>query len=433
MKVGALVLVVFVLAACGGSTGSGVSGGAASIIPSTSNEFFAIDVHVNESQWPAVAALLDRFQVKDSVLAQLRTLKLGREVDLANVAGSLVVLARSSGPIPGFASKKFGSWTAFARDAATFDSLGGKTTLVSTQSFKQAMATIPSHALARAYAGLGAADWFRTGLPGQFQVLRVPFGRVRGGGRGGAPQSPTAIEQTVWAAAAVVAGSHDVTLETHAHVVPPSNDVLATATFMDVPLPEYPARLIDEIPGDALAVADFKIGPSEFELADAADIPAPLLALSQKSASFLNAVDTIIGGETALYVRPGNEITLVTQPYDTTTAAGQVAALAPLFPGVKLHIGVLGGELVVSTSQGGLNAFRGNSAKLASTADFRQLGLPPETTGFVYADLRKGSSALALIAPFFGLRVPTGPEQALLSYATRVGTQAGSVLFLQTP
>ena len=430
MKVGALILVAFVLAACGGGS-SGASGGAASIVPSVADAFFAIDLHVDESQWPAVTALLDRFPVQDAVLAKLRTLQLGREVDLVDVNGSLVVLTRSSSPIAGFVSKKFGGWTAFAHEAATFDSLGGRATLASSREFKQAMATIPAHALARAYVGPGAADRFRTGLPGQVQVVRVPFAR-RGGVRGPPPASPIAAERTLWAAAAVVGGSHDVTLELHARVQPPTNDVLATATFMEIPLPEYPARLIDEIPADALAVADFRIGPSEFELTDAADLPAPLFALSQKSATFLNAVDTILGGETAIYVRPGNEVTLVTQPTDTTTAAGQVAALAPLFPGVKLHVNSLGGELVVSTSPRGLDAFRGAGAKLAASAAFRHLGLPPETTGFVYADLRKGSAALALIAPFFNVPVPAGPGQALLSYSTRTGTRASSVLFLQT-
>jgi hypothetical protein len=429
MRYTAACLVVLALAGCGGSS-AGVSGGAASIVPSTADAFFALDSHLNASQWPAVAALLERFPVQDPVLAKLQTLKLGREIDLVDVSGSLVILTRSSAQLSGFVSKKIGGWTAFAHNSSTFASLGGNATLASSREFKQAMATIPAAALARAYAGPGAANRFHTGMPGQDQIVRVPFGRVRAGGP--APSSPTAAEQTLWAAAAVVGGSHDVTLEAHLRVLPPSSDVLATATFMDVPLPEYPARLIDEIPADALVVADFRIGPSEFELDDAADLPAPLFALSQKSASFLNAVDTILSGETAIYVRPGNEITLVTQPSDTATAAAQVAALAPLFPGVHLHVSVLGGEIVVSTSKGGLDAFRGSGAKLASSADFRRMGLPPETTGFVYADLRKGSAALALIAPFFGLSVPAGPEQALLSYATRIGTQASSVLFLQT-
>ena len=431
MKVAALILVVFVLAACGGGS-SHASGGAASILPSTTDAFVAIDTHLSASQWPAVDALVQRFPAQDSVLAHLHALQLGREVDLASIGNKLVVLAKSSNVQPmGFVAKRIGGWTAFARVATTLDSLGGHATLASSQAFRQAMATVPAHALARAYAGPGAADFFRTGLPGQFQVVRVPFAR-RGGGQV-VPPTQTAVERTVWAAAAVVAGSHDVTLEVHSRVLPPTNDVLAVATFMDVPLPEYPARLIDEIPADVLAVADFRIGPSEFELTDAADLPKPLFALSQKSASFLNAVDTILGGETVVYVRPGNEVTLVTQPNDTTTAAGQVAALAPLFPGVKLHVNSLGGELVVSTSAQGLDAFRGAGAKLASSAAFRHLGLPPETTGFVYADLRKGSAALALIASFFRVPVPAVPEQALLSYATRVGTRASSVLFLQTP
>ena len=58
--------------------------------------------------------------------------------------------------------------------------------------------------------------------------------------------------------------------------------------------------------------------------------------------------------------------------------------------------------------------------------------LPAATTGFLYANLRAGSSGLAVIAPLFGLPVPTVPEHALLLYGTRIGSQATSVLFLQT-
>ena len=65
MKTGALFLVVFALAACGGSTGSGASGGAASILPSTTAAFVAVDTHLSASQWPAIDALLQRFPVQD--------------------------------------------------------------------------------------------------------------------------------------------------------------------------------------------------------------------------------------------------------------------------------------------------------------------------------------------------------------------------------
>ncbi|HET8893153.1 MAG TPA: hypothetical protein VFM96_03545 [Gaiellaceae bacterium] len=424
MRVATLAFVVLALAGCGGS--AGVSGGAASLLPSTTDAFVAIETHVNASQWPAIEALLRRFPVQDPVLGHLQTL--GGEVSIASVGNSLVVLTRSSNVQPaGFVAKRISGWTAFARRAATFDSLGGHATLASSQSYKTAMATIPSHGLARAYAGPSAARHLVTALPDRVQVLRVPFGR-RGPGVG----PPTANERTVWAAAAVVAGSHSVTLEAHARILPPANVILSGSVFMQVPEPEYQARLIDEIPADALAVADFQPAPSEFELTDTADLPAPVQALAKKSATFLNALDTVLGGETAIYARAGGEVTLVTQPSDTKTASEQVAALAPFFPGVTLHTTVFGGELVVSTSLRGLAAFRAAGAKLSADPTFRQAKVPTDTTGFIYGDLRSGSSGFAVIAPLFGLLVPTSPEHTLLSYGMRRGNEATSVLVLQT-
>lgn len=430
MRVAAAILVVFALAGCGGS--SGVSDDGASIAPSTADAFVALDSHLNASQWPAVVALLDRFPVPDPVLAQLQTLKLGHEVDLVDVGGSLVVLTHGSATINGFVSKKIGGWTAFAHDTTAFASLGGSATLASSRSFKAAMATLPGSALARAYAGPGAARDLVTALPGQIQITPVPFGRRRrvpGTPPGG---SPIANERTLWAAAAVVAGSHDVTLEAHARVLPPSNDALAVHSYMEVPVPAYPTRLVDEIPADALAVADFQVLQGEFELTDPTQLPASIQALVKREPTFLNTLDTVLGGETAIYVRAGNEVTLVTQPTDTKAAAEDVAAAAPLFPGVKLHATVFGGELVVSTSQRGLAAFRAPGAKLAASATFRRAGLPADTTGFVYGDLSDGGAAFGVIAPLFGLSGSKGPEKLLVSYGTRSGDDSTSVLRLQT-
>lgn len=424
MKAGALVLVVFVLAACGGGTGSGASGGAASILPSTTAAFVALDTHLSASQWPAVAALLKRFPVQDPVLEQLQTLKLGGEVDLAEVGKSLVVLTRSpDAHLPGFVSKRIGGWNAFAHDATSFDALGGNATLASARSYKNAMSTLPSGALARAYAGPAAAKQLLTTLPGQERVLRTRT-----------PGSDLTTEQTLWAVAAVVRRGNDLRLESHARVRSP---VPTDSAFIQVPAPPYPARLVDEIPADAVAVVDFQIQTGELELTDQADLPAALQKLVVASPPLLNQLDTVLGGESAIYARPGGELTLVTQPADTNAAIGEVGAIGAFLPGMKLHVTVFGGELVVSTTQQGLAAFRAGGAKLSSDPTFQKVtraaGLPATTTGFVYSDLSRGAAAFASIAPLFHVFVPKAPERALVFYETRSGRDAGSVLFLQTP
>jgi hypothetical protein len=210
VRYAAVLLVVLALAGCGGS--ARVSAGGASIVPSTTDALFALDPQLNARQWPAVAALLERFPVQDPVLANLQTLSLGSEVDLVDVDGALVVLTRSSqAHIPGFVSKRIGGWTAFAHDASVFAALGGSATLAAASSYVQAMKTLPGNALARAYAGPVAARSLVISLPGQTQVVPVPFGRLRR--VPGGPTGPAiAVQRTVWAAAAIVAGSHAVTL-----------------------------------------------------------------------------------------------------------------------------------------------------------------------------------------------------------------------------
>lgn len=89
---------------------------------------------------------------------------------------------------------------------------------------------------------------------------------------------------------------------------------------------------------------------------------------------------------------------------------------------------------MISTTQQGIAAFRAGGAKLSRDPFFelaaRAAGLPTRTTGFVYADLRRGAGALRVLAPLFGVPVPTTPEDALLVFGNRVGNEPSSTLFL---
>jgi len=438
VRYAAVILVVLALAGCGSS--SGVSAGGAWIVPSTADAFVAIDTHLNAGEWDAVEALLRRFPVQDPVLAKLRSLSLGQEVDLVALRGSLVVLTKSSDAKlgAGFVSKRITGWTAFAHDAATFVAFDSKTTLESAEAYKAAVARLPGTALARAYAGSAAAQQLLGALPGQEQV--VP---TNSRGRRIVPRhvNRTVVpERYMWAAAAVVPSSHGLALETHALVLPPPDSILEISPLMQAPTQRYPTRLVDEIPADALAVADFNVSQGEFELADPASLPAPLRSAMASSPILLNQLDTILGGETAVYVRaakPAPEVTLVTQPSDTT-AATQLLDTAvqgvPALSGIHLHVAVLGGELVVSTTGQGIAAFRAGGTKLSGDATFkdaaREAALPASTTGFVYANLQNGTRGLGILAPLFGVPVPAAPEKAMLVFSNRVGKDASSVLFL---
>lgn len=138
----------------------------------------------------------------------------------------------------------------------------------------------------------------------------------------------------------------------------------------------YTARLFDEIPADATLVIDLPLPPQSWEsmpkLPAAVSRLVPRLPALDLGAS----LDTISGGESALYRRPGGEITVVTSPGDTAAAERE---LAYLFPQGGLHVTTLGGQLVVSTRARGLAAFRGGGVKLSS-----KVQVPEPVTFVVY-------------------------------------------------
>jgi hypothetical protein len=136
----------------------------------------------------------------------------------------------------------------------------------------------------------------------------------------------------------------------------------------------YTARLFDEIPADATMVFDLPLPPLSWE--SMPKLPASVRRLLPRLPDLdLGAsLDTIFGGESALYRRPGGELTVVTSPADTSAAERE---LAYLFPQGRLHIATIGGQLVISTRAKGITDFRGGGAKLSAKVQ------PPELVTFV--------------------------------------------------
>ena len=434
------------LTGCGGSVG--VSGGAAGLVPADALGFVVLDTHLSANEWTEVGVLLRRFPVQDPLLAELPRLQsmLGGELDLVAVGSSLValtkphdrtrLLAKLGG---GFSSRQVGEWTVFARNKAALEAIGtGKATLANARSYRLATASLPGGTVARAYASSAATQQLLDALPSQDQVVSAPNPRRRLPGQ--PISNKIASERFAWGAAGIVASSHGLVLDVHAETEPSALALLETAAYIRVPIPVYPARLVDEIPADALAVADFQVTSGEFEDADRTTLPVPLQTAFAAAPSLSGELDTILGGETVLYVRtvrPVPEVTLVTQPTDTRaaiealgTALKEVPALRPIRP----HVAVLGGELVISTTQHGLDAFRAARVHLSRDPMFNQAtraaGLPARATGFVYADLRQGAAALRILAPLFSVPVAMTSARALLVFDNRVGSEVSSTLFL---
>lgn len=142
----------------------------------------------------------------------------------------------------------------------------------------------------------------------------------------------------------------------------------------------YAPALFDEIPADAQFVLDLHLAQSSFVVLP--KLPAQIAALFRGDLiGVAGELDAVMQGETALYARAGGELTLVTQPADTEAARKAVGELAAsLKVARRLHVATIGGQLVVSTSTAGINAFRGGGPKLAAG-----LQLPAQVTAVVYA------------------------------------------------
>ena len=393
--------VAIVTAGCGsaGAAGPGSMDGAASIVPANAVAFVAASTDLTSSQWHAVTGIfLQRFE-EQTRLSFANDVKpaLGSEVDVAVLPGDQVVALtqpHDTAKLAALATKykletrTIGDWTAIAKTSGALDAVANATShLADSNAFVEAMSRLPSDALARAYA----------------------------------TDAETMVGQTgfQWLAAAVTGPADGLKLEGFAHGL---SEVAGSGA------PSAPA-LVDEIPSGTLAVLDFRVQSAGFALLQK--------LLGQSAAGVRKQLETLLGGETALYVRPGlpiPEATLVTQPADTAAASRTVDDLLGALPktgmlsSLTLHRAVVGGRLVVSTTQQGIDDFRSSGPKLSSDASFleakKQSGMPEQVTGFAYANVKDALPLLELA----GVKLPAGMPD-LRTFAAYSGTSGGDTTF----
>ena len=443
----AVVVAAAVFAAVGfgrGTSAVPALGGGAEVAPANTVAFVALDTNMSSAQWLALDGLLAKFPGYDKLVARLQQgfeqktglswssdLKpaLGPEVDVAllptvsggkpdavlltqpsdpaKLAALLQKLPTSGGPAP--VSEQVGGWTVVGDSQAAVDAVSGATShLADDPAYQDATGQLQQNALVNAYAN-GA----------QARQLLSALGHA-----------DTGSGKLVWAAGDAVASSDGLKLDGFLH--------------RDGAAPQaYSSTLLDRIPADTLAVVDFQADTS-------ADSGAPTQA-SPVGAALRNVASTL-GGETALYVSPGfpvPSLTLVTHPSDpqavlgalndALSAAGKTAggsstggqmSLGSILGGLQLSHAEVGDVLVVSTSQQAVDAFTGTGPKLSTDATFQDArqasGLPDQTTGFAYADLK---DALPLVQELAALAGGTGatalPDVSALQTLTAYGSGSG--------
>jgi hypothetical protein len=460
---------VLVTTGCAGAsaTSSPSVGGAASLVPADSVAFLAVDTNLSSAQWHALDGLLAKFPAHDALLAKLQQTferrtklswaadvqpALGPEVDLVALPGSPpqhVVLTQPHDPAKlhallaragaGLVSRTVGGWTAISKSADALASLGHVTaTLAGSTAYESAMAQLSGDALVRAYVDGAYAQRALSAVPGQVTATRTPVPtRSFGASKNVRAFAP---ERFAWGAAELEAVHDGLRLEAFTRAAPATRQSAGNALLLQLRTSPYTSFLVDEIPADALLVADWQAGPTGFEDAPASQLPPWLQALRATSPTLLQDLEGVLGGETALYVRPGlplPEVTLVTQPAETDQAVAslpqvldELKAAIPMLAQVTVHHAVVGGQLVLSTSEQGIASFLASGPKLGDDSTFqaatKAAGMPQQTTGFVYANLQ---DALPLVGSALKLG-DLGALHALVAYGARDGAQSSYTAFL---
>jgi hypothetical protein len=442
--VAAAAAIVTAGCASAGASGPGSPDGAAAIVPANAVAFVAASTDLGSSQWHGLGK---QFMTQFQSL----TPAFGSEIDVAVLPSKDIVgftqpqdstklgaLAKKDGA----QTRVIGGWTAIAKTSAALDTVANATShLADNNLFTEAMNRLPNGALVRAYANGQEAQTLLASIPGQLETSMSPTGVHYRVTKEGQKLSGVTIGATDfhWVAAALTSTSDGLKLE--AYVRTGGLTSASAPRYIVHPTTPYASVLVDEIPSGALAVVDLQVTSGMFENMGA--LPAPLVKFfgAKNAVGLPNQLDTLLGGETAIYVRPSlpiPEVTLVTQPADTVAASQALDAILAelpsksMFSGVKLYRKTMGGQFVVSTTQQGLVDFSVGGPRLSADPSFlaakAQSGMGATTTGFVYASVKDALPLLALA----GVKLPTGLPSfgTFMAYGGQTATESSLTAFL---
>jgi hypothetical protein len=478
-RVGAVLfalLAALLVAACGGGGGGGggnkVSGGGGSVpagadyVPSTAKGFFFVSTDTGGGQWKNADDLLKNFSGRKQLIAMieqsLAKQKLDYETDIKPAlgpetdagilsfqgsTGNAVIAAQpqdeskfkallnkvaSDEPSTAI-TRKVGDWTLASDTQAALDaavSAHNGTSLADNAAFKEAMGDLPGDALAKLWLD-GAA---LTGLA-----------KPRTGGTGTLP----GFGKLLSLVAAVQAQSDGLSIRS------------AVKTSQALPLENYSAHLLDQVPSGALAY--LSVSGLDRTIEALATIPAvktQLASIEQQLGVSLQQLASLFAGEGALYVRQGvplPEVTLVLKQADEAAArtlADKIfARLAPALGGqivattvsgvpvkqvrgqqFSLYYAVFDGELVVTDSTTGISGLKDTGSKLSDDSLFKDAksaaGMPDSNAGFFYVNLKDTIPIIENLVTSSGRNIPPAVQQNLeplrtaLFYATIDGAKA---------
>jgi hypothetical protein len=476
-----LAALAFVGAGCGGGSKSGATGssGAASLVSANAPFYASIDTSLSSDQWKAFNSLLDKFPGKDKLLTQLRqslesdtkvTWKndvkpaLGSELDVAaldldpagNVVGFLQpkdedafnrfvkkTNAEAKKPSDKIYVLDYKGWKVIADSQAKLDRFkqqaGSGAKLADDSTFKDATGSLSDKALVKIYAnGRQIFDRFRQAFP---QL---------------ASSGASSID---WIAAELVAKDDGVAFDGN------------VKTHSKSKAKPYEAKLLGEVPSGAILYLSFNGSAAQSQLQKAFRSGAG--SLSPQALPFLRLLQQLaplFAHENALYVRAGGalipEVTLVTQPDNTSQGVATIDKLVaslgksfglPLHPrpvtiagapfkelnlgNVSLFYGAVDGKVVLTDAQRAVSDLESGGSKLKDDSTFEDAkkasGLPDQTNGFVYLDLKDAIPLLESLVQLGGVQAPREvsdnlrPLQSFTAWSTTDGDLRKFSVFLQ--
>ncbi len=472
----ALLIAVLALSACGGGGSSAVGGSdngssqgqdsAANLVPDTTPVFIAVDTDVSSGQLKDADALLQKFPARAQLLRQIRTSAQQNGIPLSKVTHSIgpetdiAVLNVKRGAAVGFTKPKdeaafdtilesgknpavhtkIEGWTVFADKQADLDLVKNiDAKLSDAQPFKDAMASLPDTAIAKAFVARSALKDGLTGLQQAASASNAAMG----------------FDKADWVSAAALSHDSGMEVQIHAHG---KQAVAAAKTFK--------STFTDLIPSDALLAISFDGAGNQLKQVENGSVPQVQQAEKALGVTLAD-LEELLAGEGALYVRAGNpipEVTILAQESDEARAErtinrivarvahGAVTPTPRTVDGVALQqlslgpvsiiYGTFDGKLVVTDNANAIRELKRTDDKLADSATFKDAkdaaGLPDETAGWIYANLKDAVPVIESLSQLGGGQLPARldanlrPLRSFVAYGKTEGELVSAVLFLQT-
>lgn len=481
--VGVAAALVVAAAGCGGATNTSGSGSAppgASIAPKTAAVYASVNTDLGSGQWKAAQSLLDTFPGKDDLLQKVRQSfekdtnvswendvkpALGPELDVVvldlkdntDAVGlvqpkdetaftSLVAKVNAADPSNGIVAQDYQGWKIFSSTQAAltrFKAAAASGTLADDSTFTTAMGKLSDEALAKVYV-----DGSKLG-----DVAKKAAGSISG---------------------LIPAGGKLVSVV--AELVAEDDGVRVSGTATSEGSEEsktYTASLVDKVPAGALAFVSFNgetvTARARKQLDDALSALAGRISGGQLFVPIVRQLGPIFAHESALYVRSGSpipEVTLVTTPDSpseamstadelisglamltgknvtptTVTLGGVQAKSLPLGP-VTIYYGVVGDNFVVTNQQEAFADLQASGNRLSDDPNYKEAlnasGMPDQTGGFVYLDLKDSIPLVESLVQLGGQSVPPAvsnnvrPLRTLVAWAEPKGNDQSLTAFLE--